>query len=136
MLVLLMWPRAESAFIFGNSDMWMAAGIAAGLRWGWPALLLVLKPIFLPLAALGANRVSWWVGAGVIVLVSLAMLPLWSAVRRRHAQPADRPRLLARQPAAPARADHGVAGTGPDAGCGCLRRRSPPHAREPHHRDA
>ena len=56
----------------------MAAGIAAGLRWGWPALLLVLKPIFLPLAALGAGRVSWWVGAGMIVLVSLAMLPLWS----------------------------------------------------------
>ena len=78
MLLLLMWPRAESAFIYGNTDMWMAAGIAAGLRWGWPALLLVLKPIFLPLAALGANRVSWWVGAGMIVLVSLAMLPLWS----------------------------------------------------------
>jgi hypothetical protein len=77
MLLLLIWPRAESAFIFGNSDMWMAAGIAAGLRWGWPALILVVKPIFLPLAALGASRVSWWVGAGVLVLVSLAMLPLW-----------------------------------------------------------
>ncbi len=78
MLLLLMWPRAESAFIFGNSDMWMAAAVAAGLRWGWPALLLVVKPIFLPLAALGADRISWWVGAGLIVVVSLAMLPLWS----------------------------------------------------------
>ncbi len=78
MALLLLWPRAEAAFLYGNSDMWMAAGVAAGLRWGWPALLLVVKPIFLPLAALGANRLSWWVAAAVVVVVSLAMLPLWT----------------------------------------------------------
>ena len=74
-----MWPRAESAFLFGNTDIWMAAGIAAGLRWGWPALLLVVKPM-LPAArrprreppvVVGRRPASWsW--------SSLAMLPLWS----------------------------------------------------------
>jgi hypothetical protein len=77
MILLLMWPRANAAFLYGNTDMWMAAGIAAGLAWGWPALALTLKPIFLPLAFIGVRTRAWWVAAAVLVIVSLAMIPLW-----------------------------------------------------------
>ena len=69
MLVLLMWPRANAAFLFGNTDMWMAAGVAAGLIWGWPALILTLKPTLLPFALLGANRRAWWAGSVVLLVV-------------------------------------------------------------------
>lgn len=77
MLLLLMWPRAHAAFIFGNSDMWMMAAVAAGLRWGWPALLVTIKPTVAVLALVGLRRRSWWVVVGLLALASLPMLPLW-----------------------------------------------------------
>ena len=88
MIVLLMWPRANAAFLFGNTDMWMAAGVAAGLIWGWPALILTLKPTLLPFALLGANRRAWWAGSVVLLVVGVAMIPLWldyvTALRTVH----------------------------------------------------
>ena len=33
----ILWPRTLGAVIYGNMDMWVAAGLAAGIRWGWPA---------------------------------------------------------------------------------------------------
>jgi hypothetical protein len=77
MILLFMWPRANAAFLFGNTDMWMAAAVAAGLRWGWPAIALTLKPTLLPLAFIGARTRAWWIALVVLGLVSLAMLPLW-----------------------------------------------------------
>ena len=38
MLILLAWPRAVGAYLFGNTDIWIAAAIAAGAVWGWPAI--------------------------------------------------------------------------------------------------
>jgi hypothetical protein len=73
----LLWPRTQGAFLFGNTDMWIAAAIAAGFLWGWPAALVALKPIFLPFALAGAPRWAWWLGWAVCALVSLPMLPLW-----------------------------------------------------------
>jgi hypothetical protein len=88
MIVLLMWPRANAALLFGNTDMWMAAGVAAGLIWGWPALILTLKPTLLPFALLGANRRAWWAGSVVLLVVGVAMIPLWldyvTALRTVH----------------------------------------------------
>lgn len=77
MLLLLAWPRAHAAFLYGNTDMWVMAGVAAGLRWGWPALLVALKPTFLPLAAIGIRRRSWWLGAIALAGVAAFQLPLW-----------------------------------------------------------
>ena len=77
MILLLMWPRANAAFLFGNTDMWMAAAVAAGLLWGWPALALTLKPTFLPLAFIGVRTRGWWIALAVLGVVSLAMIPLW-----------------------------------------------------------
>ena len=48
--LLLNWPRFDGALIVGNSDLWIAFFLAAGLRYGWPVLLLVLKPSLAPFA--------------------------------------------------------------------------------------
>jgi hypothetical protein len=77
MLVLLMWPRAIGAYVYANTDIWMAAFVAAGLRWGWPAVMLTLKPTLAPLALIGIRQRSWWVALAVLALVSFPMLPLW-----------------------------------------------------------
>jgi hypothetical protein len=73
----LAWPRSQTAILFGNTDIWAAAAVAAGVRWGWPAVFLVLKPSFIPFAVLGVRRRSFWVAAVVIGVVSLPMLALW-----------------------------------------------------------
>lgn len=77
MLLLLCWPRAHAAFLFGNTDMWAMAGVAAGLLWGWPAVLLTLKPTFAPLALVGIRHRSWWLASAGMGLFALATLPLW-----------------------------------------------------------
>ena len=77
MFGLLAWPRAIGAYLFGNTDIWMAAILAAGLVWGWPLVLLIMKPTFLPLALLGVRRRAWWVAVTILAATSLLMLPLW-----------------------------------------------------------
>jgi hypothetical protein len=69
------WPRTFGAVLFGNTDMWVAAGVAAGLRWGWPAALIVVKPTFLPLALVGVRHRSTWVVGAALALVSLPLVP-------------------------------------------------------------
>ena len=43
--------------------MRVAAGVAAGLLWGGPAVLIVLKPTFAPLALVGFGR-RWLAAPG------------------------------------------------------------------------
>jgi hypothetical protein len=75
--LVLIWPRTQTAFLFGNTDLWMAAAIAGGLRRGWPAALLVLKPTFLIFAVVGIRRREFWLAIGVLALVSIPMAALW-----------------------------------------------------------
>lgn len=77
MLLLLAWPRAIGAYLFGNTDIWMVAGVAGGLVWGWPALALVMKPSLAPLALLGVRRRSWQVGALLGLATIILAAPLW-----------------------------------------------------------
>jgi hypothetical protein len=77
MLLLLCWPRAHAAFLFGNTDMWGMAAVAAGLVWGWPAVLLLLKPTFAPLALLGVRHRSWWLALAGMAVFGLLTFPLW-----------------------------------------------------------
>lgn len=77
MLALMTYPASIGAFLFGNTNMWAVAAIAAGIRWGWPAVALVVKPVFLPFALVGVRHRSWWIVGGLGVLLSLPMLPLW-----------------------------------------------------------
>lgn len=73
----LVWPATSAIVIVGGTTMWVAALVAGGLRWGWPAALIVLKPSFFPLALIGIRRRSWWIAAAAVGVASLAVLPLW-----------------------------------------------------------
>ncbi len=66
--LVLVSPRTQTAFLFGNTDLWMAAAVAGGFRWSWPAALLVIKPTFLPFALVGVRRREFW--------IALALWPL------------------------------------------------------------
>ena len=77
MAAILVWPATSSVVITGGTTMWVVALTAAGLRWHWPAALILLKPSFLPVALIGIRHRSWWIAVGILGLVSLAMLPLW-----------------------------------------------------------
>ena len=77
MLLLMMYPWSIGAYLFGNTEMWVVAVVAASIRWGWPSVLLLIKPPFLPLAIIGMRRRSWWIAAAVIGAISIPMLPLW-----------------------------------------------------------
>lgn len=76
-LLLLAWPKATNSIVYGNTDIWMMATVAGGLRWGWPALFLLIKPTLAIFALVGIRHRSWWVGLAVLVVVSLLQLPLW-----------------------------------------------------------
>lgn len=75
--LVVLWPRKLGAVLFGNTDMWMAAFIAAGLLWGWPAVLLIIKPTLAPLALVGVRHHSWWFAAGLALVLLVLTLPLW-----------------------------------------------------------
>jgi hypothetical protein len=77
MILLLSWPRANGAFLFGNTDIWAMAAVAAGLRWGWPAVFLLIKPTFAPFALVGIRQRSWWVALAGMAVFGLLTLPLW-----------------------------------------------------------
>jgi hypothetical protein len=69
-------PNTYTPVMVGSSTMWLAAFVAAGLLWGWPGVLVTLKPSLLPFAIVGVGRRSWWVAA---VAMACFALPLWSA---------------------------------------------------------
>ena len=77
MLLLLAWPRAIGAYLFGNTDVLAVAAVAGGLRWGWPVLLLAIKPTLLPFALVGIRHRSFWLAAAAFAAASLLMLPMW-----------------------------------------------------------
>jgi hypothetical protein len=76
-LLLLAWPRAHAAFLFGNTDIWAMAAVAAGLRWGWPAILVALKPTLAVLALIGIRRESWWLAAFGLGFLAAGTMSLW-----------------------------------------------------------
>lgn len=72
------WPETTGKILLGSTDLWACAAVAGGLLWGWPAVLLAIKPTLLPFCLVGIRRRSWWFVAVVVAAASLAMLPLWS----------------------------------------------------------
>lgn len=77
MAFVLLLPRTSLVLVLGNPAMWAVAAAFAGVAYGWPWVLVVLKPTFAPLALLGVQRRSWWLALAVFVAVSLPLLPLW-----------------------------------------------------------
>ena len=74
---IVLFPKTLNPVIYGNTDMWIAAFIAGGVRWAWPATLVTIKPSLLFFAAIGILQRSWWIAAAVLVLISLPLLGLW-----------------------------------------------------------
>jgi hypothetical protein len=77
LVALLLWPWSLMLYSYGNPCIWIAALIAGGLRWGWPAALIAFKPQFAVLALIGIRHRSWWILSAGLAVVSLTMLPLW-----------------------------------------------------------
>lgn len=75
--LIVLFPKTPNQIIFGNTDMWIAATIAAGVRFGWPATLITIKPSLLPFAVLGIRSRRWWIAAAVLAAISLPFLALW-----------------------------------------------------------
>jgi hypothetical protein len=73
----LWWPRDMSMVIWGNTGMWIAALVAAGLMWGWAGPLVLFKPTFAPFALAGVPRRAWWAGVGLALVAWAVTLPLW-----------------------------------------------------------
>lgn len=69
------YPAAVVAV--GGTTMWMTAAVAGGLLWGWPALLVALKPSVAPFLLVGARRRSWYIGLVAVAGMSLLFLPEW-----------------------------------------------------------
>lgn len=76
--LVLLWPRSQGAVLWGNSDLWVAALVSAGMLWGWPAALIALKPTFLPLALVGVRHRSWWIAVAFLSGLTIPLLPLWA----------------------------------------------------------
>lgn len=72
-------PVTVTGYIVGNTTIWLVALVGAGLRWGWPAILITLKPSLLPFALIGIRHRSWWVAGIVLALLSLPLLGQWFA---------------------------------------------------------
>jgi hypothetical protein len=77
LLAALVSPSSITALVAGNGTLWVAAAVVAGNRWGWPAAFIVLKPSLAPWALVGIRSRGWWIVMTVLVVVSLAMPPMW-----------------------------------------------------------
>lgn len=75
--LILLFPKTPNQIIYGNTDMWITAFIAGGVRWAWPATLITIKPSLLFFAAIGIGSRRWWIAAAVLALISLPFLGLW-----------------------------------------------------------
>jgi hypothetical protein len=71
------WPQTVSQVLYGNTNMWVAAFIAAGVCFAWPSVLVLIKPSLAPFALFGVRRRRWWVALGVLVVVSIPFGTLW-----------------------------------------------------------
>ena len=75
--LVLALPKSSVVVLYGNTDLWITATVAAAVIWGWPAVLLSIKPSLALVGLLGIGRRSWWFAALVLALLSLPFAPLW-----------------------------------------------------------
>ena len=77
MAFVLLLPRTPVVLVLGNPSLWMIAAAFAGVAWGWPAVLLVLKPTLAPFALIGIRRHSSWIALVALALLSLPFGAMW-----------------------------------------------------------
>src|SRR4029078_6946076 len=66
--LILVFPKTPNQIIYGNTDMWIAAFIAGGVRWAWPAVLVSIKPSLAPFALIGIRSRWWGIAAAILGL--------------------------------------------------------------------
>jgi hypothetical protein len=76
--VCVAWPTTLLKTWTGNPVIWCVAALALGTLYRWPSVFVLLKTSLFPFALFGANRRSWWVALGILVLVSLPFGGLWT----------------------------------------------------------
>jgi hypothetical protein len=67
------YPITLLYVVFANPSIWAAAFVAMGLRYGWPGVLVLLKPSLAPFAAVGMWTRGWWIA---LALLAAACLPV------------------------------------------------------------
>jgi hypothetical protein len=67
----------SAGLVTGNTGMWLMAAVAGGLVWGWPGILVLIKPFLAPFALIGARRRAWWVGLAVAAALSVPLAASW-----------------------------------------------------------
>ena len=77
MLATLIWPNTADALWAGSSTLWVVAGVAGGLLWGWPAAVIAFKPSFAPFMLIGLRQRSWWIAVVLVAVLAVVMLPEW-----------------------------------------------------------
>jgi hypothetical protein len=75
----LITPDFAAGLVTGNTGMWVLAAVAGGLVWGWPSMLVLIKPFVAPFALIGARKRAWWVGLVVAAAISLPLAASWIA---------------------------------------------------------
>lgn len=75
--LMVAFPKTPGQILFGNTDMWIAAAVAGGVRFGWPAVFATLKPSLIFLAIIGVGNRSWWIAAIVLAAISLPFVAIW-----------------------------------------------------------
>jgi hypothetical protein len=70
-------PTTISMVIWGNPAMLFVAALSLGVLYGWPAVVIFLKPTLAPFALFGSWRRSWWIALAAGIALSLAFLPMW-----------------------------------------------------------
>ena len=71
----LLYPGTGMKTIAGNPSIYAALFTGLGLRYGWPAAMVLLKPSLAPFALVGIRDRRWWIVAGLIVVGSLPFIP-------------------------------------------------------------
>jgi hypothetical protein len=70
-------PDFTAGIAAGNTGMWILAGVAGGVEWGWPSLIALLKPFLAPFALVGSRRRTWWIGLAVICALCVPLSGAW-----------------------------------------------------------
>jgi hypothetical protein len=76
-ILAILLAMSGGPIVAGNPGMWLIPAVLWGLIAGWPGVLVLLKPSVFPLALVGITRRSWWIGLGLLMLVSVPFGSLW-----------------------------------------------------------
>ncbi len=73
----LWFPGTIVMLVAGNPTMLFVAGVALATVWAVFGPFALLKPSLFPFALVGVRRRAWWLGLGLLVLVSLPFGTMW-----------------------------------------------------------